>query len=222
MACNTDFSFTHLIKQHPQASYLDFKFIKLINSIHRAPSMLYQFTYNPLNAQKASQASELYLECNSLIAATSNIIHFACNTLTSQIASTSQTTSTLDSLTHFLRRRWILFLQHAWIIRTSHNNNTSTTTTTRTTTRTTTTTTTTIWSASRNNNNIAQSPSPSSAHILRAPRSASRSCYISTPAPSLSIRISVLCLSVECRSLSLCLSLQLCVCVSVFVAECPR
>lgn len=163
--------------------------------------MLYQFTYHPLNAQKASQASELYLECNSLIAATSNIIHFACNTLTSQIASTSQTTSTLDSLTHFLRRRWILFLQHAWIIRTSHNNNTSTTT--RTTTRTTTTTTTTIWSASRNNNNIAQSPSPSSAHILRAPRSASRSCYISTPAPSLSIRISVLCLSVECLSLSL-------------------
>lgn len=168
----------------------------------------------------ASQAREFYLECNASTAATAKIIHTACNTLTSQIASTSQTTSTLDSLTHFLRRRRILFLQHAWIIRTAHNNNTSTTTRTRTTIRTTTTTT--IRSARGNNNNIAQSPSPSSAHILRAPRSASRSCYISTPAPSLSMRISVLSLSVECLSfsLSLCVSLQLC--VSEFVAECPR
>lgn len=151
-------------------------------------------------------------------AATAKIIHTACNTLTPQIASTSQTTSTLDSLTHFLRRRWILFLQHAWIIRTAHNNNTSTTTRTRTTTRTTTTTTT-IRSARGNNNNIAQSPSPSSAHILRAPRSASRSCYISTPAPSLSIRISVLSLSVECLSLSVSLYVIHCNSVSLYLSR---
>lgn len=102
----------------------------------------------------------------------------------------STTDSTLDSRLTFCAPQ-ILFLQHASIIRTAHNyNNNTYTTTTRTTT--------TIRSAS-SKNNIAQK-SPSSAHILRATRSASRSCYISTPASSLSIRISLLFLSVQCLS----------------------